>query len=77
MRQLISKIKPTYYLEIEDAEDIDYIDDDNVRTVTQAIEMARKLANITGKRVKLRSMVSLGVVEPNLVTIDPATGAVT
>lgn len=81
-RQLVSRHKPVYYLEVEDAEDLEHIDDENVTTVTQAMEMAAKLANITGKRVKLRGMVPLGVFAPTapielpLVEIDPTSGMV-
>ncbi len=72
-RQLITKIKPEYYLEVEGAEDLEHIADEGVTTITQAMAAAVLLADFTGKRVKLRSMVSLGVVEPTMVMIDPAT----
>lgn len=73
-RKLESKIKPEYYLEVEGADELEHISDEDVTTVTQALIIAERLAGMTGKRVKLRSMVSLGVVEPVMIAIDPATG---
>lgn len=72
-KQLVTKIKPEYYLEVEGADELEHISDEGVTTVTQAVVLAERLASMTGKRVKLRSMVSLGVVEPAMVMIDPAT----
>lgn len=74
MKQFVSKIKPEYYIEVEGADELEHISDENVTTVTQASALAQRVADMTGQRVKLRAMNTLAVLVPGMVCIDPLTG---